>query len=426
MKYEVPISDLTCDSCTDIEIHDTTSSHTSFMKYDLKDKADASFLVKCTVDSIQWSRSDAAEQEVCITMKVRCPCCTNIREMKKFMDSPRMIITDIHHCPECGGVCDLSEESINYTTSNNQSVLTVRAILKCSKCENSAQFFRENEVLKQDHLIERSSLKLRTKGEAMIIERDDRNSENQLEEEVEFGIVTALPKELSALISIGNWDRVIKSGDENRTYYLNQQNDKKKIVACCAIGMGHLNSALLVRDLIASWRPKSIVLVGIAGGLGEADLGDVVVSDQVIDYELGKETTSGYKPRWSVYRADPRLIDRAHGLIIDGWAPQVKNGRPDKLRKRKPGLFVGPILSGNKVIANERVSSEFSSIWSKALAIEMEGAGVAAAVYQSQVGVPFTVVKAICDKADSAKNDDWQSYAAEAAAEVAVKLLSRA
>ena len=55
--------------------------------------------------------------------------------------------------------------------------------------------------------------------------------------------------------------------------------------------MGQINAALLARDVIARFTPRKILLVGIAGGLGkEVSLGDIVVSDQIVDYEIGKVT----------------------------------------------------------------------------------------------------------------------------------------
>ncbi len=68
------------------------------------------------------------------------------------------------------------------------------------------------------------------------------------------------------------------------------------------------------------------------------------------------------------------------------------------------------------MIADQATAGALSSVWSRAAAIEMEAAGIAAALYQSPEHVPFVMIKAICDRADAAKNDDWQLYAADASA----------
>ena len=88
--------------------------------------------------------------------------------------------------------------------------------------------------------------------------------------------------------------------------------------------MGQLNVALLTRDIVQNWNPKKVILVGIAGGLsGDTKLGDVVVADQIVDYELGKITPTGATPRWSAYRSDPYLIDRLLKF------QRIKLGLPD-------------------------------------------------------------------------------------------------
>lgn len=46
----------------------------------------------------------------------------------------------------------------------------------------------------------------------------------------------------------------------------------------------------------------------------------------------------------------------------------------------------------------------------------MEASGIAAALYQMKNAPSFVMVKAICDFADSEKNDAWQEYAAYASA----------
>jgi hypothetical protein len=83
-----------------------------------------------------------------------------------------------------------------------------------------------------------------------------------------------------------------------------------------------------------------------------------------------------------------------------------------------PKIVVDTVLSGNKVIADEKTAGALSSVWRRAAAIEMEGAGLAAALHQSRPAhaPPYLLIKGICDKADSVKDDKWQSYAANVAA----------
>ena len=196
------------------------------------------------------------------------------------------------------------------------------------------------------------------------------------------------------------------------------------VVAARSSGMGQLNAAVLVRDIVGRYRPSKVILVGIAGGIGDkVDLGDIVISDQVVDYELAKVTKGGTSPRWSVHRSDALLRERLVDYRDKSWLKRVKVSRPDGKSGRVPQVHSGVVLSGNKVIANARTAGALASVWTRAAAIEMEASGIAAALHQA-VEVPgFVMVKAICDHVNSKKNDVWQPYAAAVAAAFALSFV---
>jgi len=75
------------------------------------------------------------------------------------------------------------------------------------------------------------------------------------------------------------------------------------------------------------------------------------------------------------------------------------------------------------VLADGRTLKDLRKSWRKTVGAEMESLGVAAAAYRAGPG--FLAVKAVCDHADSRKENDWQPYAAEAAARFAVAVLRR-
>jgi len=196
-------------------------------------------------------------------------------------------------------------------------------------------------------------------------------------------------------------------------------------VVASGLGSGQLNGALLARDIVNEWHPHIIVLTGIAAGIGrDVSLGDVVVSDQIVDYELAKVTPGGTRPRWSVYRSSPRLVQRALGLTDDRWKNQATVQRPDGAPSSNTKTHVGVVLSGNKVVADMATVEGLSQIWTRAAALEMESAGTAAALWQLPEVPEFIMIKGVCDFADSTKTDEWQPYAAEIAACFTLSLLA--
>jgi nucleoside phosphorylase/FixJ family two-component response regulator len=231
-------------------------------------------------------------------------------------------------------------------------------------------------------------------------------------------IVAALQLELDAMLDqmrlVGD---VSESTVESRTYHVVENSNGLRVAAVRAAGMGQMNAACLTRDIVSDLAPDSIILAGIAGGLGnDVELGDVVISDQVVDYEIGKTSPKGFSPRWSAYKPDPVLLNLAQNLTDGPWRNQIPAARPDRKGRGRSSAHVGVVLSGNKVIADEKTAGALSSVWSRSTAVEMEAAGIAAALYTVSSDIGFLMVKGICDKADSSKNDVWQPYAAAASA----------
>lgn len=236
-------------------------------------------------------------------------------------------------------------------------------------------------------------------------------------------ILAGLPAELEAVKRQFRRFKPI-AGDATSTHqwYETFAPNGLKVVASAQTTIGNLGAASLTHEAVALFQPRAILLVGIAGGMDhEIPLGDVVVSEQIVDYDLGKVTSDGFSPRWSVYRPDAWLLARAKSWSSQSWQDDVRTPRPTGTDR--PALRWGVYLSSNKVVADERTAGVLRSVWRKAAAIEMEAAGVASVLWHTPDPPAFIVFKGLCDYADSQKNDDWQPYAAEAAAACAFSFI---
>ncbi len=91
-------------------------------------------------------------------------------------------------------------------------------------------------------------------------------------------------------------------------------------------------------------------------------LGDILISDQIVDYELQKITESGPEVRYSVHRADPRLLGAAKNYLSDAWLKLIILKRP---RKGTPKRKVGPVSTGDKVIAFKDLLANYRDDWPK-------------------------------------------------------------
>ena len=179
--------------------------------------------------------------------------------------------------------------------------------------------------------------------------------------------------------------------------------------------MAGVSAALLVTDTLQHWKPNAMLLVGIAGAASkEQHLGDLVIASDVYYSERGKLTPEGKKPEPYMFKADNVLWDRV--ITVANWTNPISVARPDGTQER-PKIHYGVIASGEKVIADAEVRDDTAAGQRKIKATEMEGYGFSVAIGQSFDKVRHLVIKAICDLADSSKNDEWHEYAAAVAAD---------
>ncbi|MBB6120547.1 5'-methylthioadenosine/S-adenosylhomocysteine nucleosidase [Nocardiopsis algeriensis] len=189
-------------------------------------------------------------------------------------------------------------------------------------------------------------------------------------------------------------------------------------------GKGNQTSAVLAERAIQEFSPAALLFVGVAGALWDTPpLGDVVVATHVYAYHGGTSEDDGLKARPRVWESPHGIGQTAAHLARTGtWACSVSSERPG------PRAHLGAVAAG-EVVQNSRISREAAWIrqtYNDALAIEMEGAGVAQAGHLS--GAPVAIVRGISDRADGTKATEadrrWQPVAAAHAAAFALALTS--
>jgi nucleoside phosphorylase len=196
-------------------------------------------------------------------------------------------------------------------------------------------------------------------------------------------------------------------------------------VAVAEIGPGNVGAAAIGARALGHFKPSVALFVGVAGGVKDVAIGDVVVATKIYLYESGRDTAGGFRPRPDLMNAAHDLEQRARALRLgEGWKkrldPTINHGGPR--------VFVGPIAAGEKVVASARAATAelIKEHYGDALAIEMEGRGFLEAVHINHP-VRGCVVRGISDllsgKADADKAGS-QPRAADAASGVAFEILS--
>ena len=243
----------------------------------------------------------------------------------------------------------------------------------------------------------------------------------------DFVIITPLEEEREAMLAhLGKPNRLPPANDDIRVYYqatipvtfTDGTTSKYEVVLTDLLGMGRVEAANAAGDAVRRWRPRYVMLVGIAGGLSKAgvQVGDVLISEQIADYELQKLTKEKTLTRWSVHRASPALLAAAKQLRPEHWQRFVREPRP---QAGKPQQHFGPICTGDKVVANGLLD-QYHEVWTKLIGVEMEAGGVASAAFQAASAPGFLMVRGVSDLADPDKDkaqiESWRAYACDVAA----------
>ncbi|HLP88410.1 MAG TPA: hypothetical protein VK184_07450 [Nostocaceae cyanobacterium] len=241
-------------------------------------------------------------------------------------------------------------------------------------------------------------------------------------------ILTAIPIEYSAVrahLTDLQEEHVERTIYERGKFMSNGQTWE---VVIAAVGQGNLEAAMKTKNAITYFKPSVILFVGIAGGIKDVKLGDVVAATKVYYYESGKESGSKFQTRPEAKHSTNDLVERARvEANKTDWHERIKKSEQDNVAETK--VYVEPIVSGEKVIAS-RDSSSYELIrdsYNDAIATEMEGGGFLAAAHENQQ-VSALVIRGISDLIDGKSETDKTGYreiAARNASAFAFEILAK-
>lgn len=149
-------------------------------------------------------------------------------------------------------------------------------------------------------------------------------------------------------------------------------------VAVIETGAGNVDAAVLTSRAEELFRPKAIVMAGIAGGLKDVAIGDVVASSKVYWLESGKQGAE-FQPRPNFAPVSNSLVQLARAVASEQrWRDRIgESGGAWSPAGRAPDVFVAPIVAGEKVLADWRpeVARLAREFYGDALVVDMEDFG---------------------------------------------------
>ncbi len=199
-------------------------------------------------------------------------------------------------------------------------------------------------------------------------------------------------------------------------------------------------SAVAAMSAYATFEPRYLMFVGIAGGLDKnLHKGDVFVADYIRSYEYGSLDDDGFSPRHKFQEeTDQALRAAAAAFNVDSDWPKEVGEKPDA--SGFPELFFGGLASGEKVVESADAAG-FAPVLAgdpRLGAVEMESAGLAAAVqHLRSEGHPvgLMIVRGISDtpsvpgvptSTNRLTRHQWTNFASRAAAGFLVSFIANA
>lgn len=248
------------------------------------------------------------------------------------------------------------------------------------------------------------------------------------DEPVEVLVLVALPEEFGELLaSIG--DFTVVRDEHDRVYRFRRAGPVGQPHYECAamlIGsMGPTAGAITAQRALASLRPATVVLIGIAAGIdADVRVGDVIVADVVDAYlEHAKATPNadgGFELRLAgePYRTSAALrtavqhFEFEHAGLWREWRDAGHAALPDAVQQDPrvgelvadlPALHVGHLASGPVVGAAAAFTELLKRRDRKYLGLEMEAAGLLVAVHRPGVHAESLVIRGVSDLGDERK-----------------------
>ncbi|WP_409464810.1 hypothetical protein [Amycolatopsis sp. GA6-003] len=190
-------------------------------------------------------------------------------------------------------------------------------------------------------------------------------------------------------------------------------------------GAGNTQAGVQIARAVDRYQPQLVLYVGVAGGVKDVVLGDVVAAESVYGYEEGKDTAADFEPRVKSFFGAYRLVQYAKKIARDDeWQHRIIGPVPEA----QPRAVLGPIAAGSKVVADRDsgTAAFLRAACGDVLAVEMEGHGFLYSAYVTDI--PGLVVRGVSDLLSGktgAADCEWQPAAARHAAALAFELLSQ-
>ena len=242
--------------------------------------------------------------------------------------------------------------------------------------------------------------------------------------ETDVALLSVTTTEFNAVMHFHEWKAKTFPGDDQIYDVSSFERDGKErsLVHAKISEMGMPAAAATAMKVIYTFRPRYIIMVGIAAGVAKSEFenqmyGDVILPDVVWNYSAGKFVSPD---KASIVYGNLGFLPRSTSEEIpEEIIPYLR--RAVESSENPCHAYIGPMACGSTVVASrELLEKQVYSQYQSTAGLDMESYAVVYAANHSSDPKPIPIiVKSVCDFADSKKSDDYQRFAAYSSCEFA-------
>ena len=246
----------------------------------------------------------------------------------------------------------------------------------------------------------------------------------------DVALISLTATEFNAVTYFHKWKpRAFPSDDQIYDVATFERDGKERtLVHARTLETGMTAAAVTAMKVIHAFRPRYLIMVGVAAGVAKEDVaeqryGDVIVPDMVWNYSSGKFVSPekarikfgniGFLQRSSSENIPEEIIPYLYKAV--------------EAEDNPCHAYIGPMACGSSVVANrELLDKQVYTQYQSTAGLDMESYAVVYAANHADDPRPIPIIaKSVCDFADSAKSDEYQRFAAYSSCEFAKYLYEK-
>jgi nucleoside phosphorylase len=233
-------------------------------------------------------------------------------------------------------------------------------------------------------------------------------------------ILSSTQQEFDSIFNILEEPLIIKIENDSSIYYkgyIKGYSTDYSIVVPVPTDMGIATAAIITTKCISIFKPKYIIMSGIAAGIKSiCKIGDVIIGDKAINYNEvveieNPDSTVRLKYMQNTISISSHLKSRLYLFLKSSDANKISNHELLKQLSRKISFHFGMIVTGSGLIRNNQRITQLTSDYHNIKGLDMETYGMYKAVEQSlKTNQPeFISIKSVSDFGDSKKHAELES-----------------